>query len=418
MTTAKDSIDNSASHFDAVVIGAGASGLFFAAQAGLYGKQVCVLDHANKPGKKILMSGGGRCNFINRLVEPRHFISQNPHFVKSALSRYTPDDFIKLVEKHAIAYHEREHGQLFCDDSAKDILNMLLNECSDAGVLIRCDTSVLKIDYDADTQRYQLCTEHKKSAKTSTITAAHLVIATGGLSIPTMGASGFGYQVAAQFGHQLIPTEAALVPFTFTDSLGEMIKSLAGLSLDVSAYNDKISFTLPLLFTHRGLSGPAMLQLSNYWQLGETIHINLLPSVDVYALLIDHKKTHPKQLVRTVLAPHLPKKLLAALESHYWLAHKDTELANLKDSTLHDIASHINAWTLKPSGTEGYRVAEATRGGVDTRDISGKTMGSRLQPNLYFIGEVLDVTGWLGGYNFAWAWASGYACAEHIGMQW
>lgn len=401
---------------DTIIIGAGASGLFCAFNLASFGKSVLVLDHANKAGKKILMSGGGRCNFINRQVEPQHFISQNPHFVKSALSKYSSDDFINLVKRHNIAHHEREHGQLFCDDSAKDILDMLLKQCHDFGVAIHLHTiidNITTID-----NGFVLTTTHKKDATTTTYQCQHLVIATGGLSIPTLGASGFGYQVATQFGHTIVPTEAALVPFTFTDATGDLIKSQAGLSLDVIASNDKISFALPLLFTHRGLSGPAMLQLSNYWHLGETITINLLPHTDATALLLAAKKSHPKQLIRTALVGLLPKKLLTALENHLWHAHKDTELANLKDDVLRHIATTLNAWTLKPSGTEGYRVAEVTRGGVDTRDVSGKTMESRLQPNLYFIGEVLDVTGWLGGYNFAWAWASGYACAESIGMRW
>ncbi|OOR82860.1 NAD(P)/FAD-dependent oxidoreductase [Moraxella canis] len=401
---------------DTLIIGAGASGLFCAFNAAAYGKSVLVIDHANKAGKKILMSGGGRCNFINRQVEPRHFISQNPHFVKSALSKYHPEDFIALVDRHQVAYQEREYGQLFCEHSAKDILAMLLNECRTAGVQIRLDTAVERIC--ANDAGFMVSTKHKRDDLSITIQASSLVIATGGLSIPTLGASGFGYQVATQFGHQIIPTRAGLVPFTFTDKTGEMIKSLAGLSLDVVAYNDKASFALPMLFTHRGLSGPAMLQLSNYWQLGEHITIDLLPHQDMIQYLLDAKRAHPKQLIRTALTPLLPKKLITALEALLWQASQDTELANLKDDIIRHIGAQLNAWTLKPSGTEGYRVAEVTLGGVDTREVSGKTMESRLQPNLYFIGEVLDVTGWLGGYNFAWAWASAYACAESIGMRW
>lgn len=401
---------------DTLIIGAGASGLFCAFNAAAYGKSVLVIDHANKAGKKILMSGGGRCNFINRQVEPRHFISQNPHFVKSALSKYQPEDFIALIDRHQVAYQEREYGQLFCEHSAKDILAMLLNECRTAGVQIRLDTAVERIC--ANDAGFMVSANHKRDDLAITIQASSLVIATGGLSIPTLGASGFGYQVATQFGHQIIPTRAGLVPFTFTDKTGEMIKSLAGLSLDVVAYNDKASFALPMLFTHRGLSGPAMLQLSNYWQLGEHITIDLLPHQDMIQYLLDAKRAHPKQLIRTALIPLLPKKLITALEVLLWQAYQDTELANLKDDIIRHIGAQLNAWALKPSGTEGYRVAEVTLGGVDTREVSGKTMESRLQPNLYFIGEVLDVTGWLGGYNFAWAWASAYACAESIGMRW
>lgn len=402
---------------DVIIIGAGASGLFCAFNAALYGKRVLVLDHANKAGKKILMSGGGRCNFINLNVTANEFIGQNEHFVKSALSRYSSDDFIKLVQKHGVAYHEKSHGELFCDDSSKDILNMLLTECEQAGATIRLNTTIDSITKD-DKQNGFVIHVSPKNAKPYELSCRHLVIATGGLSIPTLGASGFGYQVATQFGHRIVPTEASLVPFTFTDHVGEMAKSLAGVSLDVIASNDKASFELPMLFTHRGLSGPAMLQLSNYWRLGECININLLPKLDAAELLITAKKSHPKQLIRTVLTPYFSKKLLLALQAHFWVRYQDVELANIKDKELFDLGSTLNAWQIKPSGTEGYRVAEVTRGGVACDEIYGKTMQSRLCERLYFIGEVLDVTGHLGGYNFAWAWASGYAAAQDIGMDW
>lgn len=402
---------------DVIIIGAGASGLFCAFNAALYGKRVLVLDHANKAGKKILMSGGGRCNFINLNVTANEFIGQNEHFVKSALSRYSSDDFIKLVQKHGVAYHEKSHGELFCDDSSKDILNMLLTECEQAGATIRLNTTIDSITKD-DKQNGFVIHVSPKNAKPYELSCRHLVIATGGLSIPMLGASGFGYQVATQFGHRIVPTEASLVPFTFTDHVGEMAKSLAGVSLDVIASNDKASFELPMLFTHRGLSGPAMLQLSNYWRLGECININLLPKLDAAELLITAKKSHPKQLIRTVLTPYFSKKLLLALQAHFWVRYQDVELANIKDKELFDLGSTLNAWQIKPSGTEGYRVAEVTRGGVACDEIYGKTMQSRLCERLYFIGEVLDVTGHLGGYNFAWAWASGYAAAQDIGMDW
>ncbi|WP_432481336.1 NAD(P)/FAD-dependent oxidoreductase [Moraxella sp. ZY200743] len=404
-------------YIDVVVIGAGASGLFCAFQTALYGKRVLVLDHANKAGKKILMSGGGRCNFINRHVSANEFIGQNRHFVKSALSRYTSDDFIKLVEKHGITYHEKARGELFCDNSSKDILNLLLNECSTAGVEIRLNTAIQNIKKDTDCDDFHLSVS-TKAGKSYEIGCRSLVIATGGLSIPTLGASGFGYQVATQFGHTIMPTQASLVPFTFTDQLGELMKTLAGLSLEVTAFNDKASFQLPMLFTHRGLSGPAMLQLSNYWQLGEMIGIDLLPSCDVSELLITAKKMCPKQHIRTVLAPHFPKKLLMVLQAIFWEKFCDIELANIKDKDLIDIAKRINACQIKPSGTEGYRVAEVTRGGVNTDEVKGKTMESKLCNRLYFIGEVLDVTGHLGGFNFAWAWASAYVCSEAIGVDW
>lgn len=423
------------SHYDVIIIGAGASGLYCALTAGRRGRRVLVLDHANKAGKKILMSGGGRCNFTNYFVEPEHFIGSNPHFCKSALSRYPSWEFIGMVEQHKIPYHEREHGQLFCDDSAQDILTMLLDECAAVGVQVRLNTqvdSVQALENDKKA-RFQLSTskalskkekQEKKEALENTkpvqtgFYCESLVVATGGLSIPTMGASGLGYELAQQFGHSLITTDASLVPFTFTDKTGELIRTLAGISLPVIASNDRISFKLPLLFTHRGLSGPAMLQLSNYWHTGETISINLLPNIDITTLLLAHKKTHPRQLIRTVLTDYtdnaLPKKLLVALQTTLWDDIKDKELANIKDERLIELGITLNGWQLKPSGTEGYRTAEVTRGGIKTDEVSSKTMQSNYQDGLYFIGEVLDVTGWLGGYNFQWAWASGFVCGEVV----
>lgn len=419
---------SNSTHYDVIIIGAGASGLYCALTAGRRGRRVLVLDHANKAGKKILMSGGGRCNFTNYFVEPEHFIGTNPHFCKSALSRYPSWEFIGMVESHKIAYHEREHGQLFCDDSAQDILTMLLDECRAVGVQVKLSTQIDQVQaMRADnSKRFELTTSKKlgkkdiAQAQTPKVRyrCESLVVATGGLSIPTMGASGIGYELAQQFGHTLITTDASLVPFTFTDKTGELIRALAGISLPVIASNERISFKLPVLFTHRGLSGPAMLQLSNYWQTGETITINLLPEIDVTALLLARKSSHPRQLIRTVLADNtdnaLPKKLLSALQSHLWEDIKDTELANIKDDRLTELGATLNGWQLKPSGTEGYRTAEVTRGGVKTDEVSSKTMQSNLQDGLYFIGEVLDVTGWLGGYNFQWAWASGFVSGEVV----
>lgn len=432
-------MDNNQKNFDVIIIGAGASGLYCALTAGRRGRRVLVLDHANKAGKKILMSGGGRCNFTNYFVEPEHFIGANEHFCKSALSRYPSWEFIAMVEQHKIAYHEREHGQLFCDDSAQDIVTMLLAECNAAGVQVRLNVQIEAVttatnpknkDNDGNNDnnsnaRFQLLTSKKLSKKDiadnshsvqTVYSCESLVVATGGLSIPTMGASGLGYELAQQFSHQLTPIDASLVPFTFTDKTGELLRALAGISLPVVASNARTAFKLPLLFTHRGLSGPAMLQLSNYWQTGEPISINLLPEIDTTALLIAHKKSHPKQLIRTVLAENtnngLPKKLLAALQTSLWEDIKDIELANIKDERLSELGATINGWQLKPSGTEGYRTAEVTRGGVKTDEVSSKTMQSNYQDGLYFIGEVLDVTGWLGGYNFQWAWASGFVCGE------
>lgn len=396
---------------DVLIIGAGASGLYCAFTAAQRGRSVLVIDHANKAGKKILMSGGGRCNFTNYVVEPENFIGSNAHFCKSALTRYNPWEFIGLVEKHGVSYHERDYGQLFCDDSSKDILNLLLDECSEAGAKVQLKTDIISIkSLPQDNDKQGFIVETSKQ----TIHCHSLVIATGGLSIPTMGATGFGYEVAEQFGHQIIKTSAGLVPFTFTDKVGEVIASLAGISLDVIAFNERISFPRPMLFTHRGLSGPAMLQLSNYWQVGEAIHINLVPNVDIAELLKQAKAQHPKQLIRSVLTEYFPKKLLLALQDLHWSDFKDKELANIKDEALDTIGDKINNWAIKPSGTEGYRTAEVTRGGVNTDEVSSKTFESKKQPNLYFIGEVLDVTGWLGGYNFQWAWASGKACGEVV----
>ena len=420
-----------ATDYDVIIIGAGASGLYCALTAGRRGRRVLVLDHANKAGKKILMSGGGRCNFTNYFVEPEHFVSANPHFCKSALSRYPSWEFIGMVEAHQIAYHEREHGQLFCDDSAQDIVTMLLAECAAVGVQVRLNTEIKQVqtvsDNGKDNAQFKLITAKKLSKKDVATVANNsqtnyscesLVVATGGLSIPTMGASGLGYELAQQFGHTIVPTDASLVPFTFTDKTGELIRALSGISLPVIASNERQSFKLPLLFTHRGLSGPAMLQLSNYWHSGEHITIDLVPDTDITALLLSHKSSHPKQLIRTVIADNtdnaLPKKLLMALQTALWDDIKDTELANIKDERLTQLGAALNGWQLKPSGTEGYRTAEATRGGIKTDDVSSKTMQSRHQEGLYFIGEVLDVTGWLGGYNFQWAWASGFACGEVV----
>ena len=400
---------------EVVIIGAGASGLMCAMSAGRRGKQVLVIDHANKAGKKILMSGGGRCNFTNYEVEPTHYLGQNPHFCKSALSKYLNWDFIGMVIAHQIPYHEREHGQLFCDNSANDILQMLLAECQQASVTIQLNTHVQAINAMAN----GFCLTTQQGEQISQIYCQSLVIATGGLSIPTMGASGFGYQVAEQFGHAIVPTSAGLVPFTLTDQIGEAFKALSGISHEVVLFNERISFKLPLLFTHRGLSGPASLQLSNYWQVGEPIFINFFPHLDIAGFLLTQKKLHPKSLIRTVLHEYLageplPKKLLLTLQNLVFSHVADIELANIKDEALLKIGTHLNAFKINPSGTEGYRTAEVTRGGVATDKISSKTLESQLQSNLYFCGEVLDVTGWLGGYNFQWAWASGFVVGQQV----
>lgn len=399
------------SHFDVIVIGGGASGLMCALTAGQRGRRVLVLDSSNKVGKKILMSGGGRCNFTNLFIEPSNFLSANPHFAISALNRYTQWDFIALVEKHGIAYEERKHGQLFCKDSAKAILAMLLLECERAQVIIRTQTditSVKALPASTTTARYRLCSNKGE------FTATSVVVASGGLSIPTLGASGFGYELARQFGLSILPTRAGLVPFTFSDSFKPVSERLSGLALDVNLSNSEQAFEEAVLFTHRGLSGPAVLQLSSYWQLGESIALDLFPGEDLSATFLALKKAHPKSVLRTLLSERLAKNLVLELQTLLWPKHSDSILADWSDAQLLSLAGRLQAWHLKPSGTEGYRTAEVTMGGVDTHAISSKTMECKTQPGLYFIGEVMDVSGWLGGFNFQWAWSSGVAAGQVV----
>jgi len=388
---------------DVVIIGAGAAGLMCALTAAARGREVLLIDHANKAGKKILMSGGGRCNFTNVYAEPANFFSQNPHFCKSALARYTPWDFIALVSKHRVPYHEKKLGQLFCDDRSRDIRDMLLEECELAGVELRLDTSVRRID--RTDSGYALSTD------VGPIVAQSLVVATGGLSIPTMGATGFGYELARQFGHDVVPTRAALVPFVITDQLGDLCNELSGTALEcVVSCNDQ-SFRENILFTHRGLSGPAILQISSFWQPGDVVEIDLLPDHDVLQWLHGEQTSRPNRDLKSVLSEVFTKKM-AALLSDQWFTSKPMKQYN--PAELRDISSRLGAWPVVPAGTEGYRTAEVTAGGVDTREISSKTMESLRSPGLYFIGEVLDVTGHLGGFNFQWAWASGYAAAQYV----
>jgi predicted Rossmann fold flavoprotein len=386
-------------HYDAIIIGAGAAGLFCAMHAGERGKTVLLVDHASKPAEKIRISGGGRCNFTNLHIRPENFISDNPRFCLSALKGYTQHDFIALIEAHGITYHEKTLGQLFCDNSAQDIISMLLNRCADAEVELRLQTSI------SDIVKTQEGFSVLVSGAPATCTA--LVIATGGLSIPKMGASAYGYDIAKQFGHTLITTQPALVPFTAEGEALEQMKSLAGISLFVTARIGKQHFAEGMLFTHRGLSGPAMLQLSSYWDAGTAVIINMLPDSVMIDMLLSAKKHTPKQVLLNVLSDLLPKRLAASLCGDY----SSMKLAECSDATLRMIAERINAWQCIPSGTEGYRTAEVTKGGVNTREISSKTMESQKCRGLYFIGEVLDVTGHLGGYNFQWAWSSGYAVA-------
>ncbi len=419
-----------AAHYDVIVVGGGASGLMCAMTAGARGRRVLVLEGSNKVGKKILMSGGGRCNFTNQEVLPKHFISSNPHFCISALKRYTQWDFIALVEKHGIPYEERDLGKLFCLNSAKDIVTMLLAECAAADVEMALNSEISTIASPADQAqqglqaRYAISVNLDKACKAPTcLTCESLVIATGGLSIPSMGASGLGYQVARQFGHTVLPTRAGLVPFTFSDGFKDVSERLSGLAVDAAleCHTERglAAFQEAVLFTHRGLSGPASLQLSNYWQVGEVIHLDVFPNqseAELWDWLLLRKRTHAPALLRTVLAEHeavrLAKSLLLELQTALWQAYAQTPMAQIPDLVLQQVTQGLKAWTQKPSGTEGYRTAEVTLGGVDTTELSSKTMESKRQTGLYFVGEVVDVTGHLGGYNFQWAWASGHAAGE------
>ncbi len=382
--------------------------------AGQRGRSVLVLEKSNKPGKKILMSGGGRCNFTNYFVEPENFISSNPHFCKAALKRYTPRDFIALVDKHAIAYQERKHSQLFCLHSAKDIVDMLLAECGLAGVKIQTNVEIGSVESQTtgdQNPNYRLGVSHKNlnSKLPDEFFCESLVVASGALSIPTLGGSDLGYQLATQFGLALIPRRAGLVPFMFSDTIKHLCERLSGLATPVEIGCNGQYFTENLLFTHRGISGPAVLQISNYWLQGDVIKINLLPGVDGSEHLLQLKAASGKSLLKNALQQKLPRALITELQSLWWPEHSSTALAQFSDHTLQRIGEQFNSWCLKPSATEGYRTAEVTLGGVDTGGVSSKTMEARQQPGLYFVGEVLDVTGHLGGFNFQWAWSSGYS---------
>jgi hypothetical protein len=388
---------------DVLIIGAGAAGLMCAIEAGKRGRKVIVLDHTNKPGKKILMSGGGRCNFTNVDVSASNYISHNPHFCKSAISRYTQWDFIAMVNEYQIPYHERDLGKLFCDVSAKDILDMLLSECAKVNIDIRLNCNIESID-KANNNAFNLDTSLGEFQGSS------LVIACGGLSIPKMGASPLGYKVAGQFGHHIWPTRAGLVPFTLQPQDKSEFADLSGISVHSIVSNERIQFSENILFTHRGLSGPAILQISSYWQPGEAINIKLLPELDVAGHLKTRQSTQPNIKLKTVLSEILPKRLVLALLGQDTV---DTPLQSLSHVRLGEIAKQLQHWQIKPNGTEGYRTAEVTLGGVDCNEISSKTMESGKIAGLYFIGEVVDVTGWLGGYNFQWAWSSGW-CAGQV----
>lgn len=389
---------------DVIIIGAGAAGLMCAIEAGKRKRKVLVLDHANKVGKKILMSGGGRCNFTNYSIDPGKYCSHNPHFYKSALTRYTQWDFIELIQKHAIPYHEKTLGQLFCDNKSKDIVDMLLKECDKAAVSIHINTSIKSIQKISESR-------FKIDSTQGQFHCQSLVIATGGLSIPTMGASPFAYKVAEQFNIKVWPTRAGLVPFTLDVQEKEQFAVLSGIGIDSIAQNERISFRENTLFTHRGLSGPAMLQLSSYWNPGETICINLLPEINLLETLKSARTTTPQKQLNSVLSQYLPKRVVEVFLPE---ALAEKKLADSSNHNLETITHQINAWTIKPNGTEGYRTAEVTLGGIDCNAISSKTMEANDIPGLYFIGEALDVAGWLGGYNFQWAWSSGWAAGQVI----
>jgi predicted Rossmann fold flavoprotein len=386
------------------VIGAGAAGLMCAIEAGKRQRAVLVLDHANKVGKKILMSGGGRCNFTNYFASPENYLSHNPHFCKSALKRYTQYDFIELVQKHQIAFHEKTLGQLFCDNKAKDIVDMLLLEAEQAAVVIQLNTSIVRI-FQQSPKLFMIETDHEGFSCES------LVIATGGLSIPTMGASPFGYKIAEQFGLKIYPTRAGLVPLTLQPSDKEKLEGLSGVALKSQISHGGHSFSENILFTHRGLSGPAILQISSYWQSGETLQIELLPALDLMEELKALKQKAGKVKLKTFLTAHLPKSVMAAFVPAKLL---EAFLQTLSLKQLTEITELLQPWEVKPNGTEGYRTAEVTLGGVDTNALSSQTMEVREVPGLYFIGEVVDVTGWLGGFNFQWAWSSGWAAGQVV----
>lgn len=389
---------------DVVIIGAGAAGLMCAIEAGKRKRRVLVLDHANKVGKKILMSGGGRCNFTNYHIDAHCYLSANRHFCKSALTRYTSWDFIDLVNKHCIPFHEKSHGQLFCDNKASDIVAMLLHCCEAAGVSIQLHTMIKQIAHDNHQYLIMLATGES-------IRCQSLVIATGGLSIPTMGASPFGYQIAAQFGLPVLPTRAGLVPFTLQPVDKATLGLLSGISLPAQVSCNNQQFTLDMLFTHRGLSGPAMLQISSYWQPGDILSINLDPADEWTNRLIEQKKLTPSWRLKSYIEQFLPKRVAGAFLEEALL---ESQLHTFSDKKLQEISHCFSHWRIKPNGTEGWRTAEVTLGGVDTSMLSSQTMEVKTIPGLYFIGEVVDVTGWLGGYNFQWAWSSGWAAGQVV----
>ena len=388
--------------YDVIIIGAGAAGMMSAIESGKRGRKVLLVDHAKKIGEKIRISGGGRCNFTNTNAHPSKFISKNPKFVISALSQYTQNDFINLIKKHNIKFHEKKLGQLFCDQSAQQIVDMLLLECQNANVSIMKETIITEVDKQGD--KYVIVVGKDKYSCKS------LIIATGGLSVPKIGASKFGYDVAKKFNMNIVETLPALVPLTFNEKILSLCKELSGLSLEATVFFNKIFFQEGMLFTHRGLSGPSILQISSYWKLGDNIKINLSPKLDVFELLERVKKSNPKHDIINIITEILPKRLASIICKENNVSGNISELPN---KLLKQLSESINTWIISPIGSEGYRTAEVTLGGVDTNEISSKTMMSKNNPGLFFIGEVVDVTGHLGGYNFQWAWSSGFVAGQY-----
>ena len=388
--------------YDVIIIGAGAAGMMSAIEAGKRGRKVLLVDHYKKIGEKIRISGGGRCNFTNIHTNPNKFLSQNPKFVRSALSQYTQNDFINLINKYEIKFHEKKLGQLFCDHSAQQIVEMLLKECELANVTIIKEFIIKNVTKEND--QYLVSTETDKYSSQS------LIIATGGLSVPKIGATSFGYEIAKKFDHDIIETLPALVPLTFNEKILEMCKELTGLSVEAIVSFNKTLFQEGMLFTHRGLSGPSILQISSYWKLGDNIKVNLSPKLNIYQLLEEKRKLNPKFDILNIVSEILPKRLAQIICSENKVSGNISELSN---KILKQLGENINNWLINPTGSEGYRTAEVTLGGVNTKELSSKTMMSNKHKNLFFIGEVVDVTGHLGGYNFQWAWSSGYVAGQY-----
>jgi predicted Rossmann fold flavoprotein len=388
--------------YDVIIIGAGAAGMMSAIEAGKRGRKVLLVDHYKKIGEKIRISGGGRCNFTNINTNPNKFLSQNPKYVRSALSQYTQNDFINLINKYEIKFHEKKLGQLFCDHSAQQIVEMLLKECELANVTILKEFIIKNIDKEND--------QYLVSTETDNYSSESLIVATGGLSVPKIGATSFGYEVAKKFDHNIIETLPALVPLTFSEKILEMCKELTGLSVEAIVSFNKVLFQEGMLFTHRGLSGPSILQISSYWKQGDNIKVNLSPKLNVYQLLEEKRKLNPKFDILNIISEILPKRLAQIICSENKVSGNISELSN---KILKQLSDNINSWLINPTGSEGYRTAEVTLGGVDTKELSSKTMMSNKHKNLFFIGEVVDVTGHLGGYNFQWAWSSGYVAGQY-----